>query len=160
MRTKKSSYWVGVIPSGVNCQEGLSQAMQITEPTTLDAVFRLYRRHAKHYNDIELDRSSDISKQQYYCNATVLTVNERFVVASRDESGYHWILEVTFRRGFSSFDSEKILNTLRSVCDIKGLYLHYNTGGPNMFEEWLLKEKQESHGKGEWVKYNKVEFFA
>jgi hypothetical protein len=130
--------------------------MVITDPETVEAVFRMQRRYAKQWNDIELDRSRSLSEHTHeVCGAKVIGGDRRFTLHAQQDDKVNWILEVLFSRGFSewypgwSFGK----NGFRSVGDIKGVHLHWSDGGKEAFSSWLTREKEVNQNNPEHTEY-------
>ena len=153
---KASNYWQGKKPSNGTRWAYTDKAVVLEDPDMVEAVFRLHRRYAKQWNDIELDTSRSLSEHTHQiCGAQVIGGNHRFILHAHRENKEHWILEILYARGFSewypgwSFGK----NALRSLDDIKSIHLHWSVGGREAFERWLKEEKEANQKNGEWTEY-------
>ena len=153
---RASNYWQGIKPTNGTRWVYTDKAMVLDDPQLVEAVYRMHRRYAKQWNDIELDTSRSLSEHTHkVCGAQVVGGNRRFILHAHQENNEHWILEILFARGFSvwypgwSFGK----NSLRSTSDIKSIQLHWSQGGKEAFESWLKAERDTNQQNGEWNEY-------
>ena len=152
----RQPYWIGKRPSDAKRWQGAEAGEVLDVESYGDSLFRMYRRYAKQWNDIELDHSRDLSEHTHLvCSARVVGSTGKFTLhndISRDDG---WILEVKFRRGLSQFYPgwSTGLNALRSKDDISQARLHWRGNGRNAFDAWLTVEREENEAHGEWTEY-------
>ncbi len=154
--SRASMYWIGKKPTDGKRWAYTNSATVLNDSAQIEAVFRMYRRYVKQSNDIELDHARSLSEHTHeVCGAKVVGANRKFILHAYAKDKGHWILEILFARGFSQFypgwSTGK--NTLRSVADIKGVYLHWSHEGKAAFEQWLLAEQEANGASGEWDEY-------
>lgn len=145
MNDSQSPYWIGKRPTNAKKWSGAKHAQIISDDRTIEAVFHIYQRFVKQWNDVELDaaRNFDESPQEI-AGAKITSDPKRFIIHGRTEAESMWILEVWYARGFRSSRPglSCARNTMRSITDIKSLHLHFSPGGPQAFEDWLQHENQ------------------
>lgn len=152
----KPTYWIGKRPSQGKKWAYTDHAEQIEDPDTIEAVFHMYQRYVKQWNDIELDNTRSLEDHtQTICGAKTTSDTRRFIVIGKAEPQIHWVLEIWYARGFRSRypGGSCALNALRSQGDIKSLYLHFTHGGREAFADWVQREARENRLKGEWTQY-------
>ena len=153
---RAAKYWQGTKPSNGTRWVYTDNAEVLDDPQIVEDVFRMHRRYAKQWNDIELNVSRNLSEHTHeVCGAQVVGGNRRFILHAHQDNRAHWILEILYARGFSewypgwSFGK----NALRSTNDIKSVHLHWSEGGREAFENWLKSEKITNQHNGEWTEY-------
>jgi hypothetical protein len=155
---KKSPYWIGKKPWDGFRWTYTDTAKILEDVAQKEAIFRMYRRYVKQWNDIELDRNRSLSEHTHeVCGAKVISSSRKFTLHAHYDNQEHWILEVMFARGFSEFypGLSAGRNTMRSVSDIRSIYLHWNQAGDSKFENWLITEKNINSINGEWTEYKR-----
>ncbi len=154
---RRPSYWVGKRPSDGKRWAYTTSAIVLIGEEETEAIYRMYRRYVKQWNDIELDTSRCLSEHTHeLCGAKVVGgANRRFILHWENNNHDHWILEVFFSRGFSEFYPGLSCgrNTLRSANDIRSIRLHWSENGREEFNNWLKSEKSENQNNGEWDEY-------
>ncbi len=152
----KPPYWKGPHPSDATRWQGADSGESLSLSMYGEALFHMYRRYAKQWNDIELDRARSLSEHTHeVCGARVVGAPRKFVLhrdINRDDG---WILEVKFARGFHIYYPGWScgLNTLRSKTDLQSAVLHWRGDGRSEFEAWLVQERSENESRGEWAEY-------
>lgn len=152
---QQSTQWLGRKPAKATSWACADTAMVLDDPAHRDAIFRMYRRYVKQWNDIELDPIRRAAHTHDICGAQVRGGDRRFILQAHQENKDHWILEIHFARTFSEWYPKWSFgkNTLRSRSDIKKIHLHWSNRGKELFEAWLSKERKENQLKGEWTDY-------
>lgn len=153
-----NSYWVGKKPPGGKRWAYTAHGEVLEDAATRDALFRMYRRYVKQWNDIELDRGRSLSEHTHQVfGAQAVGANRRFVLHARPDSDSHWILEMMFARGFSEFypGASCGRNTMRSPADIRSIHLHWSEGARGAFDRWITDERTTNSKNGEWEEYRK-----
>ncbi len=151
-----SSYWVGTRPSSGKQWAYTTNGTVIADSGTKEAIFRMQRRYAKQWNDIELDRSRSLSEHTHeILGAQIVGGGRSFTLHAQEENKNHWILEIFYARGFSNFHPGASFgkNPFRSIGDMRSTHLHWSDDGRLKFEEWLLAESAANQHKGEAVEY-------
>lgn len=154
--SRASTYWIGKKPTNGKRWTYTNSATVLNDPAQIEAVFWMYRRYVKQWNDIELDLSRSFSEHTHeVCGAKVVGANRTFILHAYTEDRGHWILEIHFARGFSQFYPGRSTgkNSLRSVADMSGIYLHWSQEGRAAFEQWLVAEQKANGACGEWDEY-------
>ena len=154
--TRKSAYWIGKRPWDGKRWAYTNAATVLDDASQKEAIFRMYRRYVKQWNDIELDEDRSLSEHTHeVCGAKVVGGNRRFILHVQNNNQDTWILEVHFARGFSEFypGLSTGRNTMRSPADIRSIHLHWSQAGNEVFREWLKIEKETNEAKGEWTEY-------
>jgi len=153
----KSAYWLCPRPSDGKHWAYTTSATILTGDEEKQAIYSLYRRYVKQWNDIELDTDRCLSEHTHeVCGAKVVgSANRRFILHWQRGNQDHWILEVFFARGFREYYPGLSCgrNTLRSTKDIRSIRLHWSENGREEFNRWLATEKAENQNKGEWSEY-------
>jgi len=153
----KPTYWIGPRPSDGRRWVYTTAATVLTGDEEKEAIYRMYRRYVKQWNDIELNTDRCLSEHTHeICGAKVVgSGNRRFILHWSGGNQVHWILEVLFARGFREYYPGFSCgrNTLRSIKDIRGIRLHWNENGREEFGRWLATEKAANQDKGEWSEY-------
>lgn len=151
-----SSYWVGMRPTGGKRWAYATSGTVIDDPKLKEAIFRMYRRYTKQWNDIELDRSRSLSEHTHeVLGAKVVGGNRRFILHAQEDNMNHWILEVFYSRGFSEFHPGWSCgkNPFRSIDDMRSIHLHWSDEGKVKFEEWVEAERLANQHRGEATEY-------
>ncbi len=153
----RPTYWIGSRPSDGRRWAYASAAAVLTGDEEKEAIYRMYRRYVKQWNDIELNGDRCLSEHTHeICGAKVIgSGNRRFILHWSGGNQAHWILEVLFARGFREYYPGLSCgrNTLRSTKDIRGIRLHWSENGREEFDRWLVAEKEANKEKGEWSEY-------
>lgn len=153
---KREPYWIGIRPPNGRKWTYTSNAKVIDDPTMIESLFRLYRRYAKQWNDIELDSRRSLAEHTHeVCGAKVVGDSRCFILHGGTQQGMHWVLELWYSRGFSPYytGSSCGRNTMRATSDIKSARLHYSSGGEAVFAAWLDQERRSNKNAGEWTIY-------
>ncbi|MBT12504.1 MAG: hypothetical protein CMI02_10780 [Oceanospirillaceae bacterium] len=155
--SRKPPYWIGKRPSDSKRWAGMTSATILEGETEIEAVYRLYRRYVKQWNDIELDTNRSLDEHTHeICGAKVVAGGQRRFILSHQSGGQdEWILEVCFSRGFKPYYPGMScgLNPLRSPDDIRSIRLHWNKAGDQAFRRWLESEQGQNKENGEWTEY-------
>ncbi|MBM5572443.1 MULTISPECIES: hypothetical protein [Deefgea] len=155
----KSTYWIGSRPSDGKGWTYTTSAIELICDEEREAIYRMYRRYVKQWNDIELNNDISLSEHTHeICGAKIVgSANRRFILHWQGNEQVHWILEVFFSRGFKQYypGFSCALNTLRSTEDIRSIRLHWSLNGKEEFNSWLLKERAVNQDKEEWNEYKK-----
>jgi len=152
----KAIYWIGKKPWDGDRWGYTEHGTVLAGDDIREALFRMYRRYVKQWNDIELDRGRSLSEHSHKVHgAQVVGANKRFVLHGRPDAQTHWILEMMFARGFQEFYPGWSCgrNTMRTPADIRSIHLHWNGEGGQAFERWLKEEQAANAGNGEWTEY-------
>jgi len=153
----KHTYWIGEHTSGAKRWAYTTAATVITGDEEKDAIYHMYRRYVKQWNDIELNNDRCLSEHTHkICGANVVgSGNRRFILHWCGGNQIHWILEVFFARGFREHypGLSGGRNTLRSTKDIREIRLHWSEGGREEFDSWLAIEQATNIDNGEWSEY-------
>ena len=153
----ESTYWNGPRPSDGKRWAYTTSATILTGEEEIEAIYRMYRRYVKKWNDIELDMGRSLSEHTHeICGAKVVGgANRRFILHWQKGDHDHWILEVFLAGGFKEYYPGLScgLNTLRSTKDLRSIRLHWSKDGREEFNRWLALEKAENQNKGEWSEY-------
>lgn len=153
----KSTYWIGARPSDGKRWSYTTSAIVFAADEEKKAIFRMYRRYVKQWNDIELGMDRCLSEHTHQiCGANVVgSTNRRFILHWQEGDQTHWILEVCFARGFKEYypGLSCSRNTLRSTKDIRSIRLHWSQNGREEFSRWLAAEKAENQDTEEWGEY-------
>lgn len=151
------TYWIGPRPSDGKRWGYTTTATVLTSDDEKEAIYRMYQRYVKQWNDIELDNDRCLSEHTHeICGAKVVgSGNRRFTLHWCGDNQVHWILEVLFARGFREYYPGLSCgrNALRSTKDIRVIRLHWSVGGREEFGRWLVAEKAANQSKGEWSEY-------
>jgi hypothetical protein len=154
---RSSSYWVGTRPSGGDRWAYTTCGTVIVDSEIKEAIFRMQRRYAKQWNDIELDRSRSLSEHTHEILGAqkVGGGGRKFILHAQEDNKNHWILEIFYARGFSEFHPGAScgMNPFRSTDDIRSVHLHWSDDGRSTFEKWLLDEGAANQHKGEAEEY-------
>lgn len=153
---RKSNYWQCAKPSSGTRWAYTEMATVIDDPNVIESVFRMHRRYAKQWNDIELDTNRSLSEHTHKVHgAQVVSGNRRFILHGQNGEKTHWILEVLLARGFAEWHPGWSFgkNPLRTISDIKSIHLHWSEGGKESFEEWLIEEREINSKNGECGEY-------
>ncbi len=103
MATKRT-YWLGPRPSGAARWQGATSGSVLDAAEYEEALYKLYRRYAKQWNDIELDKFRPLSEHTHeICDARVVGSQGMFVLHMNDDRETGWVLEVSFGRGFKQY---------------------------------------------------------
>lgn len=154
--SRKFSYWVGKRPSDSKRWAGMTSATILGGEAEKEAIYRLYRRYVKQWNDIELDTNRPLDEHTHeICGAKVVGGQHRFILSYKNNGQSPWILEVCFSRGFKQHYPGMScgLNSLRSTDDIRSIRLHWNEDGDQVFQQWLESEQRKNKDNGEWTEY-------
>ncbi|WP_140648584.1 hypothetical protein [Rhodanobacter glycinis] len=152
----KKTYWHGARPSGGKRWQGADSGIVLDLEKHGEALFRMYRRYVRQWNDIELDHTRELSEHTFrVCGPRVVGSSGGFVLIFDEDRETGWILDLSFSRGFHKFypGFSTGLNTLRSKTDISRAVLHWRGSGREEFDAWLERERSENSGKGEWAEY-------
>lgn len=153
----KPTYWIGPRPSEGKRWTTTTTATVLTEDEEKEAVYRMYQRYVKQWNDIELNNDKCLSEHTHeICGAKVVGGgNRRFILHWYGGNQAHWILEVLFARGFREYypGSSCGRNALRSTKDIRAIRLHWSEGGKEEFGRWHAAEQAANQDNGEWSEY-------
>lgn len=158
MPKRTSGYWIGERPSDGKRWSDTTAAKVIDDAPTKEAIFHMFRRYVKQWNDIELDRARSLSEHTHEVQgAQVVGATRQFVLTSHTDGLDRWTLEVRYGRGFSSFypGSSFGRNPFRSIADIQSIRLHWSDAGDQAFEKWLLLEQSANASKQEATEYRK-----
>ncbi|WP_431022205.1 hypothetical protein ABMA09_22770 [Erwinia rhapontici] len=156
--SEKKNYWVGTRPRSIKPFIETHSAMILEGDELLESLFRMYRRYVKQWNDIELDRSRSLAEHTHQVlGAQVVGANGRFILHGHNGNKDHWILDIVFIKGFSVYHPGLSTgkNALRTLADIKGVYLHWSENGKSAFEKWLVDERNMNISSGECNEYIK-----
>lgn len=153
----KSGYWIGTRPSDGKQWTYTTSATVLSGDGDKEAIFRMYRRYVKQWNDVELDINRPLSEHTHtICGAQVIgSANRRFILHWDNRDQDHWILEIFFARGFREFHPSFSCgrNPLRTYKDIRSIRLHWSGNGRQEFARWIEAERLENQSKGEWTEY-------
>ncbi|WP_117146029.1 hypothetical protein [Pseudomonas coronafaciens] len=152
----RQTYWIGPRPSDGKSWAYTTMATVLTDDEEKEAVYRMYQRYVKQWNDIELNNDKCISEHMHeICGAKVVGSNRRFTLHWYGGSEVHWILEVLFARGFKEHYPGLSCgrNALRSIKDIRAIRLHWSENGREEFSRWCAAEHVANHDNGEWSEY-------
>lgn len=153
----KPTYWIGPRPSDGKRWATTTMATVLTEDEQKEAVYRMYQRYVKQWNDIELNNDKCLSEHTHeICGAKVISSgNRRFILDWYGGNKVHWILEVLFARGFKEYHPGFSCgrNALRSPKDIRAIRLHWSEGGKEEFGRWHAAEQAANQDNGEWSEY-------
>ena len=153
---KRTPYWITDKPSDAKRWEGCELGAVLDNKEFRDQLFKVHRRYAKQWNDIELDDNRSLAEHTHQiCGAKVIGSSNRFILrggANRDEN---WILEVAYARGFKQYypGLSTGLNAMRSAEDIRSIRLHWRERGREAFDTWLAHEHASNSANGEWMEY-------
>ncbi len=153
----RTSYWIGKRPSNGKKWAYTTSATALEVAGYHEALFRMYRRYVKQWNDIELNKNWSLSEHIHeVCGAKIVGGPGRcFILHWHNDSNDHWILELCFARDFSEFYPGLSCgrNPFRSTNDIRTARLHWSGRGREEFERWLVSEKEVNQKNGEWEEY-------
>lgn len=153
----KPTYWIGPRPSEGKRWVYTTTATVLTEDEEQEAVYRMYQRYVKQWNDIELNNDKCLSEHTHeiFGAKVVGSGNRRFILHWHRGNEVHWILEVLFARGFKEYYPEFSCgrNALRSIKDIRAIRLHWSEGGREEFGRWHASEQEANQDNGEWSEY-------
>lgn len=153
----KPPYWIGKRPSDSKRWARMTSATILESESVREAVYRLYRRYVKQWNDIELDTNRSLDEHTHeICGVQVVgSTQRRFILSYHKSTQNQWILEVCFARGFKEYYPGMSCgrNPLRSTDDIRSIRLHWNGNGKHVFEKWLEEEYEKNRKIGEWTEY-------
>lgn len=153
----KTTYWVSKRPSYSKRQAGMTSGAILEGEAVREAIYRLYRRYAKQWNDIELDTNRSLNEHtEEICDARVAAGSlRRFFFNYTNSRHNQWVLELSFSRKFKVYypGFSCGLNALRSTDDIRNIVLHWNENGDQAFREWIELEAKKNKDNGEWTEY-------
>lgn len=150
------AYWRGKRPSDGKRWKGATSAEELSANIYSEPLFRMYRRYAKQWNEIELDRTRSLSEHTHtVCGSRVVGAPGMFVLHCDVSRENGWILEMKFARGFHQYHPgwSTGLNALRSTADVARSVLHWRGAGKEAFDHWLDQERAENAPRGEWLEY-------
>jgi hypothetical protein len=150
------AYWIGKRPSDAKRWQSTTSGSVLDQAKYRQELYKLYRRYAKQWNDIELDKSRPLSEHAHeICGAKVVGTQNKFVLCKDEDRDIGWILEVSFRRGFKQYypGFSAGLNALRNEDDVSRIVLHWRGEGRENFDAWLARERVENCNRGEWTEY-------
>lgn len=154
---KKSQYWICKKPWDGSRWAYTNNAIILEDASQKEAIFRMYRRYVKQWNDIELNVNCSLADHTHeVCDAKVVGGgSKKFILHASNNDQDQWILELMFARGFSQFypGLSTGRNTMRTVSDIRSIHLHWSQAGDKAFENWLITERQTNIANGEWEEY-------
>jgi hypothetical protein len=154
---KKAPYWIGKKPWDGTRWAYTERATLLDDASQKEAIFRMYRRYVKQWNDIELNTERSLAEHTHeICGAKVVGGGgKKFILHAHRDNQDHWILEVMFARGFSeSYPGWSTgRNTMRTLSDMRSIHLHWSHAGDKAFESWLVTEKLMNGTNGEWDEY-------
>ena len=153
--SRKEPYWIGARPSKGKRWAYASHAVVVEDLETIESVFRMQRRYAKQWNDIELDIGRNLGEHDHEVfGAMVVGRGSRFILHG-GKHPTHWVLEIWYERGFKPYHPGWSFgkNPFRSHDDMKSVRLHFSPGGDQEFRSWLLAEKDANRNLGEWTEY-------
>lgn len=153
---RKLNYWIGARPSNSKRWQNADSGSKLELAEYEGALFGLYRRYAKQWNDIELDHTRNLSEHTHsVCGAKVVGSFDKFILEFSVDRDNGWILELAFSFKFKKYypGMSTALNMLRTHKDVKNAILHWRGNGQNLFYEWLAIERLENEEKGEWTEY-------
>jgi len=152
----KQKYWIGKKPSDGKAWSYTERGMVIEDLGQREAIFRMYRRYVKQWNDVELDLNRSLHEHTHeVLGAGVVGSPRAFILHSQKDPSHQWILEVWFARGFQMYHPGLScgLNALRSPSDMRSTRLHWSGFGDQGFIDWLLEEERINADKGEATGY-------
>jgi len=152
----KQNYWFGPYPSTSKGWQGAEHGIILDLSLYGERLFRLYRRYAKQWNDIELDVTRSLAEHTHrICGAHVVGSSGGFILTHNTDRENGWILDVDFVRSFRQYYPGRStgLNALRTIGDIKRVALHWRGNGRESFEQWMNQEMKENGAKDEWNEY-------
>lgn len=151
----QANYWTGKRPWNGHRWTYTHSAEVLDSHEYKEAVFRMYRRYVKQWNDIELDHSRCLSEHTHQVHGAQVVGSHRRFILHAQESDMHWILEVLFARRFLEFQRGASFgrNAMRSVDDIHSLHLHWRGSGRSRFDAWLEEECRSNLEHGEAHEY-------
>lgn len=154
--TIRKPYWFGPRPSDGKRWQGAESAIVLDLEEYGESLFRMYRRYATQWNEIELNQARELSEHTFrVCGAQVVGSSGRFILTFNVDRQTGWILELAFRSGFHQYypGLSTGLNALRSVADIRRAALHWRGSGRDAFNTWLKQERTENSATAEWTEY-------
>ena len=152
----KQAYWNGKRPSDGKRWQGADSGAVLSLAKYGEPLFRMYRRYAKQWNDIELDSSRELSEHTHRVSgARVVGSPGRFILHHDISREAGWILELKFARGFHMHYPGWScgLNALRTKADLVRATLHWRGNGRTEFDAWIARERIENTPRGEWTEY-------
>lgn len=138
-----SAYWTGQRPRDAEEWSCTDFGAVVDDAATRHALFRMYGRYVKRWNEIELDASRNLFEHTHEVDgAKVLAADGRFVLHGRSRARSQWIVEIIFSRGFRVFYPGNLgRNPMRGVADIRSVHLHWSGSGRDAFEQWMRTEQ-------------------
>ena len=154
--TTRTSYWIGKRPSGGKKWARTTSATVLDAAEYHEALFGMYRRYVKQWNDIELNRDRSLYEHTHEVHgAKVVGGPGRCFILHWHKGNDHWILQINYARGFSVFYPGLSCgrNPFRSLKDIRSAHLHWSGSGREEFDGWLAFEREKNKNNGEWDEY-------
>lgn len=136
------AYWTGERPRDAIEWSCSDSGTVLDDAATRHALFRMYARYVRRWNEIELDASRNLFEHTYEVNgAKVLPADGRFVLAGRSSFHAQWVMELIFSRGFRVFHPGNLgRSPMRCDADIRSVHLHWSGSGRDAFEQWMRSE--------------------